>query len=95
VEVINIGGRILDHTITGMPDPQGIVFSPETKKLFVSSGQGKVYIHDGQSYDQIATVDFEGGTDSLRYGHATRSTFTYSRVMEASRDRWHCWSGQR
>ena len=38
VEVINIGARILDHTITGVPDPQGIAFSPETNKLFVASG---------------------------------------------------------
>jgi hypothetical protein len=50
VEAINIGGRILDHTITGIPDPQGIAFSPETNKLFVASGRGKVYIYDGKSY---------------------------------------------
>jgi DNA-binding beta-propeller fold protein YncE len=41
VEVINIGGRILDHAITGVPDPQGIAFSPEMNKIFVASGRGK------------------------------------------------------
>src|SRR5665213_3534354 len=44
VEVINVGGRILDHTITGVPNPQGVAFSPEANKLFVASGEGKVYI---------------------------------------------------
>ena len=43
VEVINIGGRILEHTITGIPDPQGIALSPEGTKLFVASGRGKVF----------------------------------------------------
>jgi hypothetical protein len=75
VEVINIGGRVLDHTIAGIPDPQGIAFSPETNKLFVASGRGKVYIYDGKSYDQIATVDFDGGADNLRYDAATKRVY--------------------
>ncbi len=75
VEAINIGGRILDHTITGIPDPQGIAFSPETNKLFVASGRGKVYIYDGKSYQQIATVDFPGGADNLRYDAATKRVY--------------------
>jgi hypothetical protein len=75
VEVINIGGRILDRTITGVPDPQGIAFSPETNKLFVASGRGKVYVYDGQSYSQISTVDFQGGADNLRYDAATKRVY--------------------
>src|SRR5882672_12505623 len=35
VEAINVGARTLDHSITGVPDPQGVVYSPETKKLFI------------------------------------------------------------
>lgn len=75
VEVINIGGRILDHTITNIPDPQGIAFSPETNKLFVASGRGKVYIYDGKTYRQIATVNFEGGADNLRYDAPTKRVY--------------------
>ena len=73
--MINIGGRILDHSINGISDPQGISFSPETNKLFVASGRGKVYIYDGKSYDQITTVDFQGGTDNLRFDVATRRVY--------------------
>jgi hypothetical protein len=75
VEVINVGGRILDHTITGVPVPQGVAFSPETNKLFVASARGKVYIYDGRSYDQVATVDFEGGADNLRYDAVTKRVY--------------------
>ncbi len=75
VEAINIGGRILDHTITGVPDPQGIAFSPETNKLFVASGRGKVYVYDGKSYEQIAALDFPGGADNLRYDAATKRVY--------------------
>src|SRR5713101_4591645 len=45
VEVINTGGRTLAHTITGVPSPQGLTFSPEANKLFAASSQGKVYIY--------------------------------------------------
>jgi len=75
VEVINIGGRILEHTITGIPDPQGIAIFPEANTLFVASGRGKVYIYDIKSYDQIATVDFQGGADNLRYDAATKRVY--------------------
>jgi DNA-binding beta-propeller fold protein YncE len=67
VEVINIGGRTLDHTISGVPDPQGLAFSRETNRLFVGSGAGKVYVYDGTSFDLITTIDFDGGADNLRY----------------------------
>lgn len=74
VEVINIGGRVLDRTIS-IPDPQGIAFSPETNKLFVASGRGKVYIYDGKSYDQLTTIDFAGGADNLRYDAASKRVY--------------------
>src|SRR5580658_10092140 len=75
VEAINIGGRVVEHTITGVPYPQGVAFSPETNKLFVASGRGKVYIYDGKAYDPITTVDFDGGADNLRYDAATKRLY--------------------
>jgi DNA-binding beta-propeller fold protein YncE len=75
VEAIDVGGRVLDHTITGVPDPQGLAFSPDANKLFVASGRGKVYVYDGKSYDLITTVDFEGGADNLRYDAASKRVY--------------------
>lgn len=75
VEVIDIfqGTRI--HEITGVPNPQGVAFSPEANKLFVASEKGKVYIYDGDSFKLITTVDFEGGADNLRYDAATKRVY--------------------
>src|SRR5215469_6417453 len=76
VEAINVGARTLDRSITGIPDPQGVVYSPETKKLFVASGSAhKVYIYNGATYDLITTVDFEGGADNLRYDVASKRVY--------------------
>jgi YVTN family beta-propeller protein len=75
VEVIDVGGRTLQRTITGVPNPQGVVFSPETNKLFVGSGEGKLYIYDGSSFDLLSTLDFHGDVDNLRYDSATKRVY--------------------
>jgi DNA-binding beta-propeller fold protein YncE len=75
VEAINIAGRVLDHAITGVPDPQGMAFSPDTNKLFVASGKGQLHIYDAKSYDPIATLDFEGGADNLRYDASNKRVY--------------------
>jgi hypothetical protein len=76
VAVISRTGMALDRTITGVPNPQGVAFSPEANKLFVASGTGeKLYIYDGTSFDLIATLDFPGGADNLRYDKATKRVY--------------------
>ena len=75
VEVIDLFQGTRVHEITGVPNPQGVAFSPEANKLFVASEKGKVYIYDGDSYKLISTLDFEGGADNLRYDAATKRVY--------------------
>jgi DNA-binding beta-propeller fold protein YncE len=75
VEIINLFGGIVEHTITGVTNPQGVAFSPDANKLFVASAQGKLYIYDGDSFNLITTLDFEGGADNLRYDAATKRVY--------------------
>jgi DNA-binding beta-propeller fold protein YncE len=75
VEVMDLFQGIRSHEITGVPNPQGVTFSPETNKLFVASEKGKVYIYDGDSYKLITTLNFEGGADNLRYDAANKRVY--------------------
>jgi DNA-binding beta-propeller fold protein YncE len=75
VEVIDLFQGTRSHEITGVPNPQGVAFSPETNKLFVASEKGKVYIYDGDTYKQQAALDFDGGADNLRYDPATKRVY--------------------
>lgn len=75
VEAIDISARIRAHSISGVPNPQGVVYSPETKKLFVGSSKGKLYIYDGISFDLIKAIDFHGDVDNLRYDAATKRVY--------------------
>jgi DNA-binding beta-propeller fold protein YncE len=67
VEIIDLFQGTRVHEITGVPNPQGVAFSPEANKLFVASEKGKVYIYDGDSFKLLSTLDFDGGADNLRY----------------------------
>ncbi len=75
VEVIDLFQGIRSHEITGVPNPQGVAFSPEANKLFVASEKGKVYIYDGDSYKLITTLDFDGGADNMRYDAAAKRVY--------------------
>ena len=75
VEVIDLFQGTRSHEITGVPNPQGVAFSPEANKLFVASEKGKLYIYDGDSYKLITMLDFDGGADNLRYDAATKRVY--------------------
>ena len=67
IEVIDISARVRSHSISGIPNPQGVVYAPESKKLFAASSKGQLYIYDGVSFDFIKSIDFHGDVDNLWY----------------------------
>jgi WD40 repeat protein len=75
VEIISLFQGTRVHSIAGVPNPQGVAFSPEANKLFVASEKGKLYIYDGESYKLITTLNFEGGADNLRYDAASKRVY--------------------
>ena len=75
VEVIDISARLRVHTVTGIPNPQGVVYAPESKKLFAASSKGKLYIYDGRTFDLVKSIDFEGDVDDLRYDAANHRIY--------------------
>jgi DNA-binding beta-propeller fold protein YncE len=74
-EVIDLSAGLVARSIPGIPKPQGVAYAPEVKKLFVGSDEGKLYIFDGQSFAQLATVDFGDDVDNLRYDAATKRLY--------------------
>jgi hypothetical protein len=75
VEVIDISARVRSHTITGIPNPQGVAYAPETKKLCVASSKGKLRIYAGENFDLVKEIDFHGDVDNLRYDPGTHRVY--------------------
>lgn len=74
-EVISLGMQKVMRTITGVPVPQGVVYSPETNKLFVGSDEGKLYIYDGTKFELIMSIDFGDDVDNLRYDASQKKVY--------------------
>jgi hypothetical protein len=75
VEVIDISARLRAHTISGIPNPQGVAYAPDTKKLFVASSKGKLRIYAGENFDLVKEIDFHGDVDNLRYDAGTHRVY--------------------
>jgi hypothetical protein len=74
-EVIDLSAQRVVHTISGIANPQGVTYSPETNKLFVASAKGKLYVYDGTSFDLITSIDFRDDADNLRYDPAEKRVY--------------------
>jgi DNA-binding beta-propeller fold protein YncE len=68
VEVIDLKAGKVVHSISGLSEPQGVLFIPELNKLFVANGgDGRCLIFDGSTFAAIGGVDLPGDADNLRY----------------------------
>jgi DNA-binding beta-propeller fold protein YncE len=68
VEVIDIlAGKRL-KTITGLAEPQGVLYVPANDRIYVANGKdGSVRIFDGTSYALLKTLDYGDDADNLRF----------------------------
>ena len=66
VEVV--GGFALKdiYSIPGQDGPQGVLYVPEIDKLLVANEVGKLNIYEGDNYEFVKALDFDGA-DNLRY----------------------------
>lgn len=71
VEVIDLNANIRIHTISGLAEPQGILFLPESNKLYITSGQtGRCDIFNADTFNQIGNIQFSSDADNIRYDPA-------------------------
>ena len=68
VEIIDTKAGKRIKTISGLQEPQGVLYVPDNNRLFVANSQdGRVRIFDGTSYAPLKTLDYGDDADNLRY----------------------------
>ncbi len=71
VEVVDLKAGQRVHTITGLSEPQGVGFIPESNRLFVANAKGGACdIFDGASFKRLKSVKFSDDADNVRYDAA-------------------------
>jgi sugar lactone lactonase YvrE len=67
VAVVDLGEAKLAKRLTGLKEPQGVVFSPNTDKLFVANGgDGTVAIFDGGDLARSGEISLGEDADNIR-----------------------------
>jgi DNA-binding beta-propeller fold protein YncE len=71
VEVLDLASGKDIHSITGVQEPQGVFYVPESNRIFIANGgDGSVHILEGSSYKLLSTVRFPSDADDIRYDPA-------------------------
>lgn len=67
VEVVDLATRTRTHTITGLREPQGVLYMPSLRRLVVANGgNGNCMFFDGSSYAELGTVSLGDDADNVR-----------------------------
>jgi YVTN family beta-propeller protein len=71
VEVIDLGTGTRTRSLTGLPEPQGIIFASGANRLFVAcGGDGTLRIFDGATLEPVSRVPLGSDADNVRYDPA-------------------------
>ncbi len=73
VEVLDLRSAQRIHSITGLGAPQGIVFLPESKRIFVANDKaGLCKFYDANSYAPTGELNLKDDADNVRYDAASK-----------------------
>ncbi len=76
LEVLDLIAGKLIRSITGLQEPQGVLFIPEFNKIFVTNGEGGTCdIFDGDAFKLINRVKSLEDADNIRYDAAAKYVY--------------------
>ncbi len=79
LDVIDIVHRKRLHQITGLREPQGILYLPSKNRLFVASrGDGTVRSFDAHNWSETSWVDIGRNADNIRLDSSTNTLYVGS-----------------
>jgi DNA-binding beta-propeller fold protein YncE len=76
VAVVDLKAARMTDRLTGVAEPQGLVYVPEFDQLFVSSGEtGSVAVFDGASLEHVKDIALASDADNIRYDPGQREVY--------------------
>jgi len=78
VEIVNTFQGKVVRSLTGLNEPQGVLYVPEVDKLFVANaGSGVVNVFDGKTYAPRKAIALgeESDTDNLRWDEVSKRVY--------------------
>ncbi len=76
LEVLDLRAGRVSQTVTGLKEPQGVVFVPETGILYVTTGgDGKCFAYSGDPLSRKAEAEAGEDADNIRYDASSKRLY--------------------
>ena len=76
VEIVDLKSGKLGKTISGLQEPQGVLYVPTSDHIYVASAKdGTVKLFDGTSLQLLKTIRYGDDADNLRYDAARQKIY--------------------
>lgn len=76
LEAVSLANGKALHSISGLDEPQGVCYVPQTKEIFVANGgTGDGYFYNANNYKKIATIHLSSDADDVRYDSAAQKIY--------------------
>jgi DNA-binding beta-propeller fold protein YncE len=71
LEVVDLAGGRVVHSINGLDEPQGVGYIPQTREIVVANGgRGDCYFYDARTFEKVATIHLASDADDVRVDSA-------------------------
>lgn len=76
LEVVDLGKGKVIHSITGLDEPQGVGYIPQTGEIIVANGgSGDCYFFNAHTFEKVGTVRLGSDADDVRYDSVERKIY--------------------
>ena len=76
VEVVDVKSNKVARTISGLAEPQGVLYEPEKKRLWIANGaDGTVRIFDAQTFQPLRSIALGDDADNIRRDAAAQRIY--------------------
>ncbi len=76
LEILDLRDGSIIHSITGLNQPQGVLFIPEFNKIYVTNGgTGECNIFDANSFNPLGSIKFSSDADNIRYDETAKLVY--------------------
>lgn len=76
VEVVDLNSGKVVHSITGLDEPQGVGYIPQTNEIFVANGgNGECYFYNANTFEKVAAIHLKSDADDVHYDSADNKIY--------------------
>ena len=68
LEIVDVKNGKHLRTISGLHEPQGIAYVPNSNRIYVANGaDGSLRVFDGNSFENVKTMSYRDDADNVRH----------------------------